>query len=691
MVILESGELFRHLPPKTSGVRLDEGTLYKVLGKSPAAGDITCAATLSGSATVTSACVVTRVGASDIAGVSSVSCDVTRMVSGEAALASSGTVAADAVVVRTCSVSIGANSALQASSMLVTQAHASLEAGSTVSCAATAIKHGSAELVAFADATLTANVSSIQGAQCSLEAFSTLETTIAVQFATSAELNSVGYQTTKVSVLSAMQASLAAEGSLISTGSSLAGHGGPGIDTEHERQHIKYSPVLEYIKELQPPVDVNRPYEFTPSTALSRATVYTPMVAIESVKSAKKTVDEAIDLLSRNLQDATNIPTDVLGAVKAYTGKEYISIDDYRRACNEDTTEAQQIVKIYQGSTGTIEALLYPDCVELKSDLADQEIFIEDCIIDVMRIAGYDLSNGVEAAVTSRIAEWANLENVISYMCSQITTLEDQDSAASLQRQLYDASKVYVSYVSDPTPILSKLVIQRATTASSIAERVRGLVTRTVAETLDYSVDAFIERIFMSIDVSAIDTYRAKLAEVRNVIGSIRKILRLASVSFEFTTQDIIGIALSILAPFVRTATNQVLSYISKQKAELMRPVFTWLSKAYEDPLFSLLPLDRLATTIMDVVDGIEAKFNDAVLDCYRLTQSRSIVLSNKLDILEKRDWLTKVIDVLDKFEQALCDMSPEVLEGVLARTLDPRPYIQQICARMGWLDGGEY
>ncbi len=158
---------------------------------------------------------------------------------------------------------------------------------------------------------------------------------------------------------------------------------GPGIDTPYERWVLTYRPEL---KEIFGESKVTAPIieDLQPETVIDEITeVIIPDIWEEIIKIEDK-VDKVVDVFHEKLKP-TIIPVNN-ETLHNLTGKDTLTIDDYKNALMEPTThENSLIIKEIESHFGEIDGLmegeLYRDVLAIQDDVKDTKSFIEDGLI----------------------------------------------------------------------------------------------------------------------------------------------------------------------------------------------------------------------------------------------------------------------------------------------------------------------
>jgi hypothetical protein len=163
------------------------------------------------------------------------------------------------------------------------------------------------------------------------------------------------------------------------------------------------------------------------------------------------------------------------------------------------------------------------------------------------------------------------------------------------------------------------------------------------------------------------------------------------------------------MSPVIKGITNQLISYFANIKVELIAPPLKWLERLSENtklipykvvddnytndrglviPRKKYIPVsqavDRLANTIIDVANNIEDKFQDFILDFYKITKSRSDAVNEKLSNAEKKAWAEAIYRALDIIEIGLQAINDPTFFNSLENI---QSYVDRVKEKLDWDD----
>lgn len=504
---------------------------------------------------------------------------------------------------------------------------------------------------------------------------------------------------------------------------SLYNHGYRGIDTQHERDIINYNPVLEYIKREKIDEQQKLNENFSPSEELSYMVTYNLSNATKALQEAKTATTDLLEVLRSKLRDVKVLIDDPIPekalSLKVYClnisaedlataqidDNVYITFEIFDRACRENSPEARAVMYFYMENADCVPALLYPDAIMMDEDVDVNTNFVN---VDCKTLAGhygYNTENDIESATKERIEQRIALENRKAKLESDVELrLASPDVFAELSQIEDKLSEMD----QDTTLLLGRVVEDRATTIQEDAKKMYDLTVKDITSILGGggNIDGLVTAVLTT---NAENDPYAQFQEMRENITRIKKIVSIANSLSTMRSIKLTDLVLTIISPVIKGITNQLISYFANIKVELIAPPLKWLERLSENtklipykvvddnytndrglviPRKKYIPVsqavDRLANTIIDVANNIEDKFQDFILDFYKITKSRSDAVNEKLSNAEKKAWAEAIYRALDIIEIGLQAINDPTFFNSLENI---QSYVDRVKEKLDWDD----
>jgi len=503
----------------------------------------------------------------------------------------------------------------------------------------------------------------------------------------------------------------------------LYNYGFRGIDTQIERDIINYNPALSYIKREKIDQQQKLHENFMPSAELSYLVTYNLANTEKALTGAKAATTRLLAELKEKLKDikvlidepfeekALILKAYVLGSTvgdlieNPIESDVYITFDVFDRACRDTAPEARSVMYLYMEKADCVPALLYPDAVLLDMDMDINIDFVNGDCRNLATAYGYDSELDLEGSTKKRIEDRISLENRKTQLEASI---QSGNTDPDMFLELSQIEGKLSEMDEDTTPLIGRVVEDRAVNTEESAKKLYGLTVQDITTALGGggNIDGLVSAV---LTVNAQDDPNANIREIRENITKIKKIVSVANSLSTMRSIKLTDLILTIISPVIKQITNQLISFFAEMKVNMIAPPLKWLDKLSEST--KLIPykvvddsytndrgkvikrkkyipisqaVDRLANTIIDVANNIEDKFQDFILDYYKITKSRTDAVNEKLSNAEKKAWAEAIYRALDIIEIGLAAVQDQTFFNSLDNI---QSYVDRVKEKLDWDD----
>lgn len=492
-----------------------------------------------------------------------------------------------------------------------------------------------------------------------------------------------------------------------------------GIDTEVERSRIEYTAQLRYIKDtVLSDQDAEAPSDEV-DYSLHQFTIDSPLSAIERLDTVTLNATSLVLELERRLAaDVISIDPDeypaVSTAIKQYCllnrddvvyNDNRINFTMYKKALAEESTNpvAATITSAYEDAhsrvDGKIEAELYKTVVGLQDFCSgfQQSLVKSFTSAQLIDIGTSDPKARVEDAQLKINNEWVALDRKRSDLEGKMYSEQDPVISNGYLNELNAVKDKMKGIQASPIVEITAGAHHRITELSDSISRIKSTVLSTVMDEFQGMMCCFIKKfIAQAIDNPAVtaqfntpDTIHDYSVSVQKtgskqvdtsktlseVCDDIRKVkagvdqyikyiegvkvgLSFLNNGYDLDLKGLLGQFLTILQGPITLLENMIISTYTQLKTTALQPVTDFLTRMAKDPDTQCLPIEALGEQLMNVINGYDQKFKDAMLDFFKLSKYMGNIGSKHITIIKDKKKVKSLYQVVCKIQDILTYIS---------------------------------
>jgi hypothetical protein len=137
-------------------------------------------------------------------------------------------------------------------------------------------------------------------------------------------------------------------------------------------------------------------------------------------------------------------------------------------------------------------------------------------------------------------------------------------------------------------------------------------------------------------------------------LGYTKIALKVGINGFDLDVKSLAGVVLNLLDGPMQRLESEIISTYTKLRTEVTKPLIDLLNQFSKDPDTECLPIEKLGESIMNIIEGYDTKFKQAITDFFKLSKYTDSMQSTHYNGLSKKESLRKTYKVIDVIEQKL-------------------------------------
>jgi hypothetical protein len=438
---------------------------------------------------------------------------------------------------------------------------------------------------------------------------------------------------------------------------------------DYDREKLEYRPLLQYVKEFA--LSLGRQDYSIPEEILEFST-HSPSITIEELAEAEKILDKAMNLIEERLQDDIALIDHSMEEIERYCGESFISFQSFQKAVSDtENMDAAIIIGAYEEYHSAIdkryEALLYRSLYNAKEEVLAERDSMENTFSQLITSPSTSsLSLTLEEKERDFTRNWIQVKRRESELKQEIEDLEptadisDNEDIANkfkaLRLEYAEVSRQSRSFEVNPLAATSKSYYDTAQEAKDLGTKTYNLMMHTVSDSFHGMLGYIIKKIVrLNKGTFNVTEFRALVNDSIDICKSIQLGIQFISLGASIEAISITNALQSMISTVVGGIIPQIMNVFSSLKMGITIPILNWLDElAEEDPDSDLLPMNKLASVLLDALDEIDDQFRRTIMEFHKiglLKRDRENIL---LASIEHRKWMSDLNTVLDQIIQEL-------------------------------------